>query len=138
MNTKLNIILLTLIISSLFSSCDCTSSYVNSISEYELEHPEGFTVCLYDMSSPQYGIAVAYELPPKSSKKLRKIIKHSIAHDGYIGLWLDPSDSILYYDSIRLFPEDSLDFALKFGEENNQKAIYMISKDSLIWVNHFE
>lgn len=34
---------------------------------------------------------------------------------------------IYYFDSTRLFPEDQLDEALKFGKENGQYSVFILS-----------
>lgn len=37
------------------------------------------------------------------------------------------ADSLYYFDSVRLFPEDSLSAAVNFGKANHQEAIYKLS-----------
>ena len=82
------------------------------------------------MTEPTEGIAVAYSATQgsHSRKKLNWVVRHALHHDGYVGGWLDITDSLYYFDSTRLFPEDSLDAAIKFGLENKQKAIYSIAE----------
>ncbi|MBQ2077757.1 MAG: hypothetical protein II471_09645, partial [Bacteroidales bacterium] len=57
-----------------------------------------------------------------------RVVRHAIRHDGYVGGWLDTADSLYYFDSTRLFPEDSLEDAIKFGLKNRQKAIFSIEE----------
>ena len=45
-----------------------------------------------------------------------------------VGGWLDTSDSLYYFDSSRLFPEDSLVAAIRFGIENGQIAVFVLSE----------
>ena len=37
------------------------------------------------------------------------------------------ADSLYYFDSVRLFPEDSLSAAVNFGKANHQEAVYRLS-----------
>ncbi|MBO7480573.1 MAG: hypothetical protein J6T63_00505 [Bacteroidales bacterium] len=97
---------------------------------YSHSHPDGFTIDIRTMTEPTEGIAVAYSATQgsHSRKKLNWVVRHALHHDGYVGGWLDTADSLYYFDSTRLFPEDSLDAAIKFGLENKQKAIYSIAE----------
>lgn len=97
---------------------------------YSHSHPDGFTIDIRTMTEPTEGIAVAYSATQgsHSRKKLNRVVRHALHHDGYVGGWLDTTDSLYYFDSTRLFPEDSLDAAIKFGLENKQKAIYSIAE----------
>lgn len=51
------------------------------------------------------------------------------------GGWLDTSNSLYYFDSSRFFPEDSLDAAIRFGIENGQIAVFVLSQGSEIRLN---
>lgn len=95
---------------------------------YSLSHPDGFTIDIRTMIEPIEGIAVSYSATQgsHSRKNLNRVVKHAMQHDGYVGGWLDAADSLYYFDRTRLFPEDSLDAAIKFGAKNKQKAIYSI------------
>lgn len=97
---------------------------------YSHSHPDGFTIDIRTMTEPTEGIAVAYSATQgsHSRKKLNRVVRHALHHDGYVGGWLDTTNSLYYFDSTRLFPEDSLDAAIKFGLENKQKAIYSIAE----------
>lgn len=97
---------------------------------YSQSHLDGFTLDIRTMTEPTEGIAVSYLATQgcHSRKKLNHVVRHAMHHDGYVGGWLDAADSLYYFDSTRLFPEDSLDAAIKFGLENKQKAIYSIAE----------
>lgn len=97
---------------------------------YSQSHPDGFTLDIRTMTEPSEGIAVSYYATQgsHSRKSLNRVIRHAMRHDGYVGGWLDTADSLYYFDSTRLFPEDSLDAAIKFGINNKQKAIFSIAE----------
>lgn len=97
---------------------------------YSQSHPDGFTLDVRTMTEPTEGIAVSYYATQgsHSRKNLNRVVRHAIRHDGYVGGWLDTADSLYYFDSTRLFPEDSLEDAIKFGLKNRQKAIFSIEE----------
>lgn len=97
---------------------------------YSHSHPDGFTIDIRTMIESTEGISVAYSATQgsHSRKKLNRVVRHALHHDGYVGGWLDTADSLYYFDSSRIFPEDSLDAAIKFGAKNKQKAIYSIKE----------
>lgn len=97
-------------------------------------NPDGFTVDIRSMTSPKEGISVAYAATQNSFGKesLPNVIAHSRAHANYVGGWLD--DTVYYFDSDTLFAEKDLDAAIAFGKQQKQKAIYIISKDSTIYL----
>lgn len=97
---------------------------------YSQSHPDGFTLDIRTMTEPTEGIAVSYYATQgsHSRKNLNRVVRHAIRHDGYVGGWLDTADSLYYFDSTRLFPEDSLEDAIKFGLKNRQKAIFSIEE----------
>lgn len=135
-----------LILSLIFSLCcvlqtSCTTSSnladnskVKALSDkiwtYCQSHPDGFTLDIRTMTEPTEGIAVSYLATQgcHSRKKLNRVVRHAMHHDGYVGGWLDTADSLYYFDSTRLFPEDSLEDAIKFGLKNRQKAIFSIEE----------
>ena len=135
-----------LILSLIFSLCcvlqtSCTTSSnladnskVKALSDkiwtYSQSHPDGFTLDIRTMTEPTEGIAVSYLATQgcHSRKKLNRVVRHAMHHDGYVGGWLDITDSLYYFDSTRLFPEDSLEDAIKFGLKNRQKAIFSIEE----------
>ena len=102
----------------------------DSVWAYSLRHPDGFTMNLATMAEPSEGVVVAYAATQgcHSRKQLGRVVRHAIRHDGYVGGWLDTSDSLYYFDSSRLFPEDSLAAAIHFGIENGQIAIFILSE----------
>ena len=97
---------------------------------YSMTHPDGFTLDLSTMTVPSEGIVVAYEATQgsHSREKLNYVISHAMMHNKIIGGWLDTTDSLYYFDSSRIFPEDSLEAAKKFGLENGQIAIFLLSE----------
>ena len=102
----------------------------NQVWTYSLSHPDGITIDLNTMSTPTEGIVVAYAATQSchSREKLNYVISHAMMHNGIVGGWLDTTDSLYYFDSSRIFPEDSLEAAKKFGIENGQIAIFLLSK----------
>ena len=95
-----------------------------------MTHPDGFTLDLRTMTEPTEGIAVSYSATQgcHSREALDYIVSHSMKHNGFVGGWFDTADSLFYFDSSRIFPEDSLAAAKKFGIENGQIAIFIISE----------
>ena len=108
-------------------------SEVETLSEkiwtYSQSHPDGFTLDIRTMTEPTEGIAVSYSATQgsHSRKRLNYVVRHALRHDGYVGGWLNTADSLYYFESTRLFPEDSLDVAIRFGIENGQNSIYSIA-----------
>ena len=108
--------------------------YVDDLSKqvwtYSLSHPDGFTIDLNTMTTPTNGIVVAYSATQgcHSREQLNYVISHAMTHDRIVGGWLDVTDSLYYFDSSRIFPEDSIEAAKKFGIENDQIAIFLISE----------
>lgn len=104
-------------------------SVADSVWTFSQTHPDGFTVNLSSMTEPTEGISVAYAATQSSHGRqaLDAVVSHATAHEGFVGGWLDPSDSLFYFDSVRIFPEDSLEAAVKFGKSNLQKAIFKLS-----------
>jgi len=104
-------------------------SMADSVWTFSQTHPDGFTVDIRTMNEPAEGISVAYAATQSSHGRhaLDAVVSHATAHDGFVGGWLDPSDSLYYFDSVRIFPEDSLEAAVNFGKANFQKAIFKLS-----------
>lgn len=65
-----------------------------------------------------------------SREQLDKVVEHALRHDGYAGGWLDREAGLNYFDSNRLFPEDRLEEAVRFGRENGQRSVYVLSTGS--------
>ena len=110
------------------------ASLADSLWAYSLAHPEGFTLHLATWIQPQEGIVVAYDATQHchDRKGLDFVICHAKSHEGYVGGWFESTDSLYYFDSVRVFPEDSLSAAIIFGKENHQLAIYRLSSDEEI------
>jgi len=110
------------------------TTLADSLWTYSLAHPEGFTLHLATWIQPQEGIVVAYDATQHchDRKGLDFVITHAQSHEGYVGGWLELTDSLFYFDSVRVFPEDSLSAAISFGKENHQLAIYKLSTDEEI------
>ena len=60
-----------------------------------------------------------------TKKELRQTVSHAIDHDGYVGGWA--AEEGYDFDSVRLFPEDSLSAAFDFAAANGQKAVFVLS-----------
>lgn len=140
MSTKFHIsitaisLFLALTLSSCFSSKHVTTANiettVDQVWNYSLSHPDGFTIDIRTMTEPTEGISVAYAATQgcHSREALDSVVNHALKHNGFVGGWLDTTDSLYYFDSTRIFPEDSLEAAKKFGVENGQIAIFVISE----------
>ena len=86
------------------------------------------------MREPLAGICAAYAATQDSHGRdqLEAVVRHSFGHGGFVGGWLDPEDGQYYFDSIRIFPEDSLAAATRFGVENGQIAIFILSTGTMV------
>ena len=112
------------------------ASLADSVWVFSQAHPEGYTLHLATWSEPREGIAVAYEETQSrhDRKDLEFVISHALEHDGFIGGWFNEEDGRYYFDSDRLFPEDSLAQALAFAKSNHQLAVYILSSGTEIRV----
>ena len=123
-----------LLLSSCYSHSKLVGGSVKAVADsvwvYSIQHPDGFTMNLATMTEPSEGVVVAYAATQgcHSRKQLGRVVRHAVRHDGYVGGWLDTSDSLYYFDSSRLFPEDSLATAIRFGIENGQIAVFVLSE----------
>ena len=123
-----------LLLTSCYSGSKLVGGSVKAVSDsiwaYSNRHPDGFTMDVTTMTEPAEGVVVAYAATQgcHSRKQLGRVVRHAIRHDGYVGGWLDTSDSLYYFDSSRLFPEDSLAAAIRFGIENGQIAVFVLSE----------
>ena len=106
-----------------------TARLANRVWSYRETHPEGFTLEINTWKEPQEGISVAYESTQNHHDRadLRRVVRHARSHSGYVGGWRNAEDSLYYFDSVRLFPEDSLEAAISFGKANHQDAVYRLS-----------
>ena len=105
------------------------ASLADSVWAFSLAHPDGFTLNIRQMTVPAEGIAVSYAATQHTHARegLQAVLDHALAHEGYVGGWLNVADSLYYFDSVRLFPEDSLAAALRFGRANAQHSVYILS-----------
>lgn len=130
-----------LIMGSTFGLSSCASHEDNSaeqknISEiadkvwaFSQAHPDGFTLDIRTMTEPTEGIAVSYAETQNSHSRdqLDKVVRHALKHEGYVGGWYNRENGLYYFDSTRLFPEDSLREAVRFGKENGQNSVFILS-----------
>jgi len=112
------------------------SSIADKVWQYSLSHPDGFTLDIRTMKAPREGIAVSYAETQDSYSRehLNHVVSHALHHGGYVGGWHDKKSGRYYFDSSRLFPEDSLQSAQQFAKANGQYAIYVLSTDTVISV----
>ena len=101
---------------------------------YAQSHPEGFTLDVLTMKEPAEGIAVSYAATQDSHSRssLQKVVAHARAHEGFVGGWFDRRSQQYYFDSTRLFSEDSLTAALLTGVDNNQLSVFKLSSSEEI------
>ena len=101
-------------------------------------YPDGFTLSLESLRQPQKGIAVSYLATQNSfdKKSIPAVIKHAHAHENIVGGWYNPEEGKYYFDSTRLFPEDSLAAALAFARKNHQHTVYDLGKGINIRSNY--
>lgn len=106
-----------------------TVTLADSLWTFSQTHPGGFTLNISTWEMPTEGIAVAYSATQDRHDRddLEFVVSHARTHGGYIGGWLDTETGRYYFDSVRVFPEDSLTQASQFGRENAQIAIYILS-----------
>ena len=128
---------------TVLSACqkDDNQDRVTAISDavwaYSQANPEGFTLDIRSMTVPKEGIAVSYAATQGSHSrdKLDFVVRHALQHDGYVGGWQNPENGLYYFDSTRLFPEDKLADALKFGRDNGQYSAFVLSLFADVPVN---
>lgn len=127
-----------------FAQCKTSRYQVHGIADkvwtYSQTHPDGFTLDVRTMTEPVEGISVAYAATQNSHSRdqLPKVISHALRHNGYVGGWLNTTDSLYYFDSDRIFPEDSLAAALRFAKENGQISVFVLSTSTEIVVDSTE
>ena len=94
-------------------------------------YPNGFTLDLGTLRQPTEGIYVSYAATQNSfdRKSIPGVVKHARAHYNNVGGWRDPETGRFYFDSNRIFPEDSLAAAVAFARKNGQHTVYVASKD---------
>lgn len=106
-----------------------TITLADSLWTFSQTHPDGFTLDINTWEMPTEGIAVAYSATQDRHDRddLEFVVSHARSHGGYIGGWLDTETGRYYFDSVRVFQEDSIAQASQFGRENAQIAIYILS-----------
>lgn len=116
-----------------------TTTLADSVWVFSQTYPDGFTLSINTWEQPKEGITVAYSATQDRHDRadLDFVVSHARAHDGYIGGWLDTATRRFYYDSVRLFPEDALEEAVKFGRENGQIAIFILSSSTEIRLEEY-
>lgn len=138
---------------ALFFLCSCGTASPSSLSSSEKaqkdistvadkvwafagSHPEGFTLDIRTMTEPKQGIAVSYAATQYSHTRsqLDAVIRHALQNDGYVGGWYNQENGLYYFDSTRLFPEDSLNQAVQFGKENKQTSVFILSTSSEVLI----
>lgn len=107
--------------------CD---TLADSIWVYSQTHPDGFTINIRTWEEPNEGVAVAYSATQNRHGRddLEFVITHAKANGNHVGGWLDTDNGSYYFDSVRIFPEDSLEYAIQFGRDNGQIAVFILSK----------
>ena len=106
-----------------------TVTLADSLWTFSQTNPDGFTLDINTWEMPTEGIAVAYSATQDRHDRddLEFVVSHARSHGGYVGGWLDTETGRYYFDSVRVFPEDSIAQASQFGRENAQIAIYILS-----------
>lgn len=108
---------------------DSIATISNKVWIFSQTHPDGFTIDIRTMTELTEGIAVSYAETQNSHSRdqLDKVIRHALSHDGFVGGWLNTENNLYYYDSAKLFPENALKDAIKFGKENEQYSVCILS-----------
>ncbi len=109
------------------SRADIEANLADQVWAFAQGRPEGFTLDLATMTEPSEGVAVSYGETQGSNTResILAVVRHALSHDGCVGGWKDGGE--YWFDSVRLFPEDSLATAMLFARANAQKAVYVIS-----------
>ena len=108
---------------------EVTEKTADRVWAFAQSHPDGFTLNVRTMREVREGIAVSYAATQGSVSRssLNAVVKHALSHEGYGGGWVDGETGLYYFDSTRLFPEDSIVAALLFGTDNGQRCAYILS-----------
>ena len=110
------------------------SQVADKVWAFSQSHLNGFTLNIWTMTEPTEGIAVSYAATQSSHSRnqLDKVVNHAFQNSGYVGGWYNKENGLYYFDSTRLFPEDSLQETIRFGKENGQRSVYVISSSTEI------
>ena len=111
------------------SGQDNVAAIADKVWAFSQAHPDGFTLDIRTMTEPTEGIAVSYAETQNSHSRnqLGKVVRHALSHDGFVGGWLNTADGLYYFDSTKLFPENKLGDAIRFGKENGQHSVFILS-----------
>lgn len=125
---------------ALFILCSCqtndlqtkkqqVAAIVDQVWAFSQQHPDGFTLDIRTMTEPEEGIAVSYAATQDSHSfaQLGGVVEHALQHEGYVGGWYNSDDGDYYFDSTKLFPENTQGSAIRFGIENGQYSIFILS-----------
>jgi len=101
---------------------------IQIIRKLQSENKYGFTLNLESMEIVKKGISVAYEKTQNSftDEDINKVIIHATKNDNTIGGWLSDNGKY-YFDSVKIFKDNEMENAIKFGKDNNQIAIFDIT-----------
>ena len=111
------------------SGQDNVAAIADKVWAFSQTHPDGFTLDIRTMAEPTEGIAVSYAETQNSHSRnqLGKVVSHALSHDGFVGGWLNTADGLYYFDSTKLFLENKLGDAIRFGKENCQHSVFILS-----------
>ena len=137
-------ILAALSIFLLFSYTECPKQKVDTtetaeyIWNYAQNHPRGFTINIITKEPATSGIVVSYYATQNSTGKesLKRVIEHALNHNNIVGGWLNPKDSLYYFDSNKIFSDGKLKKAIDFAIRNKQSTIYDLSNNREIEINY--
>ena len=98
--------------------------------DYAQKNPDGFTIDIRSFEAPSQGIVVSYAATQNSfdKKDLHKVVMHALSHANLVGGWLNEANHRYYFDSDTLFDESMLNEALKWGKENGQQSVFILSE----------
>ena len=108
----------------------------NSVLDYSLKNPEGFTFNIETLKPVKFGISVAY-LETQNAHGLvgfEKAYNHALEHEKIIGGWLNEENSLYHFDSVRIFPNHEMSNAIEFAKQNLQIAIFDLTNLKLIMI----
>lgn len=100
------------------------------------QQPDGFTLNILTLKPVTKGFVVSYFETQNSfgRESLTRVIEHSLNHEAVVGGW-PKNDSLYYFDSNKIFPDEELASAIAFGIENKQDAIYDLTNNREIDIN---
>jgi len=95
-----------------------------AIKKIAAENPDGFTVKIPSLEFQISGYFAAYSETQDcfGDEGLRKALEHALAHDNFVGGWLNKQNKQFYFDSSKIF--ETKEEAIEFGRKHKQIAIY--------------